>query len=588
VTLAHGGRPPGRMARLWCGAVVLAAMLTLLAGGALFATGRIGPRTDTGPHHRYDALPGLDTFLAGLLAVQVVLLVALAVTVAITVVWQAGRAHAAGCYKVRPYLCGWLAPPVTLLGIVLGWTLAALINLGVAGLLGTPVPSGISRLDLPPKGLAVPWPVSLLGVTLTLGLIYGAIIAADALYLRYRNRREFLARVDGAPSPVAAYYWDRTTEAAGATAGDAPNYKDNRKAIARAWAAGQLTDLAGAAACVIGATAVVASIILLGVAVRSGKPSVPGGWLQGLAGIAALATLVVVFVVKRRDKFAPSVLRSIRPLWDMATFWPRAVHPMAPPSYAEQAVPEIVDRIRLLTGHIGADRKDTPQLQTEAGPASLERTGQETVPAGPVLLSGYSHGSAIAAAVIAQLPPEVRSDVALLTLACPVRRLYGRAFPAYFGGDQLAALAEMLDADGRAGSDGRWKNLCRRSDYIGSWVFDDPEPCSDLAYLADHVDQACWDPVVLVPDANPAPPPIRGHAGFWTDPRTSELGAHLVDLLGQRTRAGADGTVGLREPQQDRGSASGSQRARGSVTGSSGTDGAAGGRHNRPDVTSGA
>ena len=111
------------------------------------------------------------------------------------------------------------------------------------------------------------------------------------------------------------------------------------------------------------------------------------------------------------------------------------------------------------------------------------------MPAGPVLLSGYSHGSVIASAVIAQLPRDVRGDVALLTLACPLRRLYGRAFPAYFGGDQLAALAEMLDAGGRAGADGRWKNLCRRSDYLGSWVFHDPEPRSDAAYLAGHVDQ---------------------------------------------------------------------------------------------------
>jgi hypothetical protein len=163
------------------------------------------------------------------------------------------------------------------------------------------------------------------------------------------------------------------------------------------------------------------------------------------------------------------------------------------------------------------------------------------VPAGPVLLSGYSYGSVIASAVIAQLPPQVRGDVALLTLACPVRRLYGRAFPAYFGGDQLAALAEMLDADERGGADGRWKNLCRRSDYIGAWVFHDPEPRSDRTYLAGHVDQPCWDPVVLVPDANPVPPPTRGYAGFWSDPRTNELGAYLVDLLERRARSASAG-----------------------------------------------
>lgn len=36
------------------------------------------------------------------------------------------------------------------------------------------------------------------------------------------------------------------------------------------------------------------------------------------------------------------------------------------------------------------------------------------------------------------------AKVALLTLACPARRLYGRAFPPYFGPRQLAALAGRL------------------------------------------------------------------------------------------------------------------------------------------------
>jgi hypothetical protein len=227
---------------------------------------------------------------------------------------------------------------------------------------------------------------------------------------------------------------------------------------------------------------------------------------------------------------APTLLKRIPALWDMATFWPRAVHPLTPPSYAERAVPEIADRIRLLTGHLRNEPDDFLRLHAKADLPDLARSSGLSVPAGPVLLTGYSQGSVIAAAVIAQLPPEVLRDVALLTLACPARRLYGRAFPAYFGGNQLATLAKLLDAD-RTDGEGRWKNLCRRSDPTGSWVRHEPEPCTDHAYLAANVDQPCWDPVVLVPDSYPTPPPTHGHKEFWPDPRTSELGAYLVNQL---------------------------------------------------------
>lgn len=145
-----------------------------------------------------------------------------------------------------------------------------------------------------------------------------------------------------------------------------------------------------------------------------------------------------------------------------------------------------------------------------------------------MLLTGYSQGSIIAPAVAAQLPLEVREQVALLTLACPARRLYGRAFPAYFGRDQLSALTGLL---GGKGPTGRWKNLVRRSDFIGSWVFKCPEACFDDDYLRNHVDQPCLDPVLLVPDAEPTPPPTHRHSGWWPDPRTRVLGRYLVDLL---------------------------------------------------------
>jgi hypothetical protein len=86
------------------------------------------------------------------------------------------------------------------------------------------------------------------------------------------------------------------------------------------------------------------------------------------------------------------------------------------------------------------------------GRADLGRTKGLTVPTGPLLLTGYSQGSVIAPAVVAQLPAGVLPDVALLTLACPAQRLYGRAFPAYFGQRQLTELAGLLDADRNPGA----------------------------------------------------------------------------------------------------------------------------------------
>src|SRR5581483_8634296 len=124
----------------------------------------------------------------------------------------------------------------------------------------------------------------------------------------------------------------------------------------------------------------------------------------------------------RQDYSDPAKRKTIGAIWDVGTFWPRATHPFAPPCYAEQAVPEIVDRVVLLTG----ERSDHP-----AQPAT-ELLPPPAVCPSPVLITGYSQGSLIAPAVVAQLPPRTIDKVALLTLACPFRRLYGRAFPAYF------------------------------------------------------------------------------------------------------------------------------------------------------------
>jgi hypothetical protein len=153
---------------------------------------------------------------------------------------------------------------------------------------------------------------------------------------------------------------------------------------------------------------------------EGGKPSVPHLSLSGLLVVSG-------FVILLRDAYSNTAKRkTIGALWDVATFWPRAVHPFAPPCYGERAVPEVVDRIGVLTGQLpGTGERPCPLEPPDRSPAS-----GVSVPPGPVLLTGYSQGSIIAPAVAAQLPPGVREHVALLTLACPARRLYGRAFPA--------------------------------------------------------------------------------------------------------------------------------------------------------------
>jgi len=247
-----------------------------------------------------------------------------------------------------------------------------------------------------------------------------------------------------------------------------------------------------------------------------------------VVSLIAIAVAGWLLTLLRQDYSDPAKRKTIGALWDVGTFWPRAVHPLAPPCYAERAIPEVVDRIRLLTGHISGKPDDVATLKYQAGLPDLDRTKGLMVPTDPLRLTGYSQGSVIAPAVIAQLPAEVLPEVALLTLACPAQRLYGRAFPAYFGQRQLTTLAGLLDADPKPG---RWKNLRRRSDYIGSFIFAEPDPDLTEAYLRDHIDQPCLDPPVLVQNKNPSPPPTHRHSQFWPDPRTTEVGEYLVELL---------------------------------------------------------
>jgi hypothetical protein len=538
VTVARGGMPEGSRAGGWCWGVLAVAVAALITAAV------VSGWTDRRHGSQTGALPGLTGFLAVLLAVQAALLLMLAVTV---VVLARRAAAPGGKERTPPYLGGGLAALIAVLGFSLGGLLSAIISIGVTRLLGTPVPSGFRFAIAPSDALAVPWPTYVFAGALA-GMLAGAVAAAILLFVRYRRRcAGFQARTGAEPSDVAADY-DASTAGRAGPEGDDAAYARHRASIAKAWAVALVTDDAPVVtALAVGGGIIVVLAAAIAAAVRAGPaghPALLAGWWHGLATLTALVGILLagwLITLLRQAYTDPARRKTIGALWDVATFWPRAVHPLAPPCYAERAVPEVVDRIRLLTGYPGSEPNDASHLHAQAGQPDLPRTRGLTVPPGPLLLTGYSQGSVIAPAVVAQLPAEVLPHVALLTLACPARRLYGRAFPAYFGWPQLDALARLLDATtapdqpSAAGQpQGRWKNLRRRSDYIGSWIFAEPRPRLSEVDLQVNIDQPCWDPVILVQDANPTPPPTHRHSQWWQDPRTNEVGAHLVRLLAGR------------------------------------------------------
>lgn len=196
--------------------------------------------------------------------------------------------------------------------------------------------------------------------------------------------------------------------------------------------------------------------------VRSGYRAVP---ILALGALVWLVTTAVVLLTQARPYAAnllltlfamaiaalPGLLmtvfrnvgkrRTVGVIWDVTTFWPRAVHPLAPPCYAERVIPQLISRVEALQQR------------------------------GPVLVSGHSQGAMISSALFQQLPAASVKDAALATYGCQLSFLFARAFPSYCGGfvlDQLAADLEVPTTDGQPT---RWLNLFRLTDLLGSTVF---------------------------------------------------------------------------------------------------------------------
>jgi hypothetical protein len=504
----------------WCRLVLVAGAAVFL--GAFFTGG--WPSAAQG--HPAVPLPGFINVCAILLAVQALLLIAGGLLVA-----ALARRAPAQSPQPAPFARGQLTTVLITLAVCAGGTLSAVLNLLVARLLGTPVPSGLSFRPGPAHPLQIPWPLYGFAAA-PIGLLAGLLLAGAWVGFRFWQHTNAFARWgESGGSPVGRYY------AAGPLGRREPSaYHRRLRQIAAAWAVGGLVDETGVVTCVVAACVVAATAWAEIWAATASGHAVVGEWLHGLVSAESLVGLAVataLVALLRADFTSAGSRRGVGVIWDVATFWPRATHPFAPPCYAERAVPELVDRLRILTGTV-APRADDPAWQQILA-HERDQDGSLVIPTGPVVLTGYSQGSIITPAVIAQLPAPTLDRVAMLTLACPASRLYGRAFPAYFGKDSLRTLAGLLQvtvpAAGGAGgfTGGRWKNLVRPTDYIGSFIFNRPGPApgADPALIQPGVDQPCWDPVSVAADIDPTPPPIHRHLAFWPDPRVTQLGEAL-------------------------------------------------------------
>ncbi|MGP4057269.1 hypothetical protein ACTWP6_21020 [Mycobacterium sp. 4D054] len=252
----------------------------------------------------------------------------------------------------------------------------------------------------------------------------------------------------------------------------------------------------------------------------------------GMLVLAGSGVTLVVLTV------GGSLLGGARPLglaWDLMCFLPRAGHPLAPPCYAERAVPELIERCRVW-------------LTSREAPA-------QTVAERQIVLSAHSLGSALAVAVL--LSPRIadKSRISLLTYGSQLRAYFSRIFPELlgpnvlgvqacassslwtpdpwsheieahprrFGADEVIGASRSESVVGRLSADGRlrWRNLWRRTDYLGFPAYGYPanpidrfaEEVVRVDYLAEvqtHSDYprapAYWAALAELLADEPAPP----------------------------------------------------------------------------------
>lgn len=237
--------------------------------------------------------------------------------------------------------------------------------------------------------------------------------------------------------------------------------------------------------------------------------------LQGLGAYLAVWTLLLLVSLGALAFRVQATRRSVGILWDLASFWPRLAHPLAPPCYAERTVPDLVTRIRWHTS---------------------QQRG--------VVMAAHSQGTVIGAATVLQLHADgdPLDRVALLTFGCVLRRLYGRYFPAYFGPRALGLVGTALGATGEgaeAERTARWRNLWRWTDYLGGPVTHGPPPAVQPVWTGKDdpatVDVHLRDPAFDVAPGDTVLPAPGRHSDFCKVPEFQRAVCAVARQIGVRS-----------------------------------------------------
>ncbi|MBP1818106.1 hypothetical protein [Mycobacterium sp. OAE908] len=409
-------------------------------------------------------LPGLHMAIYVLFVVQVVMLCALFVFTALSMrgTQTAERTTRDGGYRMT--LSGFTGPFVALVGWLIGGGFSVGVGLGIAQVFGRPMLSAETaqtpKVDAP---LIVPPPYVWAAVA-TVATIAVAIAVGAYVWLRVIPRR-----VESQLSEVRTDYPGVTGPSA------------QLDTIARARALASLTDVGARSLAAMALVAVIttAGALIVNLSVPQFSSFNWSTWIFRISvfiSAALAAGLVLLAAAAYRNR---QLRRAVAILWDVVTFWPRANHPLTPPSYGARTVWDV--RLRL---------------------DGFRRAGV------PVVLVAHSQGTVIAGATLLQANTATE-HYPLLTFGSPLRRLYAQNFPAYFGAEALGRLRQW-----QLQPNEQWINLWCCSDPIGAWIFDDENTEPRLAQ-SEHIDWRLFD----VPRTGSVPDPggrVCGHSGFWT------------------------------------------------------------------------